>query len=192
MAESDRFYPEWLKRWNIRPRDQRFPLFDGLQPTVIVDDVRDLHLPPVVANFGARALAAAVVAEFSTIALQPVNKAILIMEIDPSVVIQFGVIDAAAPAGVTTATPAQKLEGGTSILPTALLFRGSTVAATLPATAPRISGGDITALGTIVIPGQTWIAHHSVVNVAVDLTRIMWAEFPAPPDAIGTSLPNAG
>lgn len=189
MSESDRFYAHLARIWNARPRSWRPQLGDVLQPTVVMDDASQIHVPPITDFFGARSNEGALAGEHCVNVLGSNRRALMLLEIRVSAQpVQIGVTDAATVlAGITGPTT---VNGGAvqvadaadvlNVTQDATLTRGTAPPANLPAFLSGYRLTDITQhydLGIIVLPGEGFYVYHTTAATALEI-QILWAEYP--------------
>lgn len=167
-----------------------FAIDETVQPVVIIDDVSDLALPPVLAAWGFYSTVGAVVAQFTTWILQPRVRPLLVLDLALNVQAFWGVTDGDASTLAAAIVPG-KIQGPVAATVDAVCRAGTTATdlsatANVPATTPTV----IMQPNVLVLPGQYLFVQLSAVNIGGEVERLTWLEVPVDGDNVFTSLPR--
>ena len=189
-----RTWREWVLRWWSTP-PQDLELQPLVTPTILVDDVSRLHVPPVVNVWGMRSSRAGSISGFNTITLTQKIRPLAILYISrqlggTGLECNYKVVDGPPPTLdiSSAANTIARLAGPPGATPDAVALRGiistgthfgTTVDAPFLETTQTIDLRDgLFGLGLLVLPGQHFIMGHLTANIALDIPEFWWVEIP--------------
>lgn len=200
MASLIRQWRVWAGRWFSSPPD--LDISYTVQPVVLLDDVRDLQLPPIAPMFGAGGASAPQhLTERATLLFYCASRKVLqIRNVRcsfPSGNVYWGVrYRASNPPPVLTASDIWTPEAVQSPFSSNKSFRdgqfetGSTPTFMLNDATPQLLTTVEYDLGIYVLPGQYAWFQHDTVNVTLQWQRFIWRELEVELTQTTTSEPR--
>lgn len=193
---SVRSWREFARRWALSVANGALRIGDVVQPVVLVDDVRELSLPPITRRWAFGEIIPAVVGQDATVHVIPNRFPILVEEVAAtfaSLVASYGVRPLPTPFTLGAGTP-EGIGGGQNpneFLDAEVNF-GTNAISMFANNGPLMPSGAMTTVTfdppIIVLPGEYFWWQHQGPNIAATCNRIVWRQIPVDSINWATSL----